>query len=62
MLFRAIALTLALLIGIGTIIPLGTDNAEAGPRKSRKYKKQKKYKKYSIVQALVATVSCPHEA
>jgi hypothetical protein len=47
MLFRAIALTLALLIGIGTIIPLGTDYAEAGPRKSRKYKKQKRYKKYS---------------
>ena len=47
MLFRAIALTLALLIGIGTIIPLGTDYAEAGPRKSRKYKKHKKYKKYS---------------
>lgn len=47
MLFRAIALTLALLIGIGTIIPLGTDHAEAGPRKTRKYKKQKKYKKYS---------------
>ena len=47
MLFRAIALTLALLIGIGTIIPLGTDSAEAGPRKSRKYKKQKRYKKYS---------------
>jgi hypothetical protein len=36
-----------LLIGIGTIIPLGTDSAEAGPRKSRKYKQQKKYKKYS---------------
>jgi len=47
MLFRAIALTLALLIGIGTIIPLGTDSAEAGPRTSKKYKKQKKYKKYS---------------
>ena len=47
MLFRAIALTLALLIGIGTIIPLGTDYAEAGPRKTKKYKKQKKYKKYS---------------
>ena len=47
MLFRAIALTLALLIGIGTIIPLGTDYAEAGPRKSKKYKKQKRYKKYS---------------
>jgi hypothetical protein len=47
MLFRAIALTLALLIGIGTIIPLGTDYAEAGPRTSKKYKKQKRYKKYS---------------
>lgn len=47
MLFRAIALTLALLIGIGTIIPLGTDYAEAGPRKSKKYKKPKKAKKYS---------------
>src|SRR5687767_9588247 len=47
MLFRAISLTLALLIGIGTIIPLGTDYAEAGPRKTRKYKKQKKAKKYS---------------
>jgi hypothetical protein len=47
MLFRAIALTLALLIGIGTIIPLGTDYAEAGPRKSKKYRKHKKYKKYS---------------
>jgi hypothetical protein len=47
MLFRAIALTLALLIGVGTIIPLGTDSAEAGPRKAKTYKKQKKYKKYS---------------
>lgn len=47
MLFRAIALTLALLIGIGTIIPLGTDYAEAGPRTAKKYKHHKKYKKYS---------------
>jgi hypothetical protein len=47
MLFRAIALTLALLVGIGTIIPLGTDSAEAGSRTTKKYKKQKKYKKYS---------------
>jgi len=47
MLFRAIALTLALLIGMGTIIPLGTDTAEAGPKTSKKYKKNKKYKKYS---------------
>ncbi len=48
MVFRAIALSLALLIGIGTIVPLTTDYAEAGPRKAKKYKKsQKKYKKYS---------------
>ncbi len=48
MLFRAIALSIALLIGIGTIIPLATDYAEAGPRKSKRYKKkQKRYKKYS---------------
>jgi hypothetical protein len=47
MLFRAIALSLALLIGIGTIIPLATDSVEAGPRTAKKYKKHKKYKKYS---------------
>ncbi|HEX8288538.1 MAG TPA: hypothetical protein VF556_11105 [Pyrinomonadaceae bacterium] len=48
MLLRAIVLSLALLIGIGTIIPLATEYAEAGPRKHRKYKKKhKKYKKYS---------------
>jgi len=48
MLIRAIVLALALLIGIGTIIPLATEYAEAGPRKNRKSKKkQKKYKKYS---------------
>lgn len=45
---RAIALSLALLVGIGTIIPLATEMAEAGPKKSRRYKKkQRKYKKYS---------------
>src|SRR5215218_10377783 len=47
MLFRAIALTLALLVGIGTIVPLGTDSAQAGSRTTKKYKKHKKYKKYS---------------
>ena len=48
MVVRAIALSLALLVGIGTIIPLATDYAEAGPRKAKRYKKnQKKYKKYS---------------
>ncbi|CAN5470479.1 hypothetical protein BH10ACI2_BH10ACI2_12390 [soil metagenome] len=45
MLVRAIALSLALLIGIGTIIPLATQETEAGPRKHRKHRKH--YKKYS---------------
>jgi hypothetical protein len=45
---RAIALSLALLIGIGVIVPLATDYAEAGAKKHRKYaKKKKKIKKYS---------------
>ena len=45
---RAIALSLALLIGLGTIIPLTTDYTEAGAHKPKKKKKQaKKYKKYS---------------
>ncbi|MEP6704050.1 MAG: hypothetical protein ABJB34_04535, partial [Acidobacteriota bacterium] len=35
------------LIGIGTIIPLGTDYAQAGPRTAKKYAKHKKFKKYS---------------
>jgi len=42
---RAIVLSLALLIGIGAVIPLASENAEA--RRHRKYKKHKKYKKYS---------------
>jgi hypothetical protein len=41
MLIRAIGLTLALLIGLGTIVPLATEYAEAGPR-HKKYKKKKK--------------------
>lgn len=45
MLFRAIALSLALLLGAGTIIPFMTDSTEAGPR--HKKKKKKKLKKYS---------------
>ncbi len=45
---RAIALSLALLLGIGIIVPLATDYAEAGAKKNRKYaKKKKKVKKYS---------------
>ena len=48
MIVRAIALSLALLIGIGTIIPLATEYAEAGPKTKRKHRKHaKKYKKYS---------------
>lgn len=45
MVVRAIALSIALLIGIGVIIPLTTDDAQAGPRKHRKHRKH--YKKYS---------------
>lgn len=45
---RAIALSLVLLLGVGVVIPLMTDFAEAGPKKQRKYaKKKKKIKKYS---------------
>lgn len=48
MLVRAIALSLALLIGGAALIPLATEFAEAGPKKKRKHRKQaKKYKKYS---------------
>ena len=47
MLVRAIALSLALLIGVGAIIPLATDYAEAGPHKHQKHRKHRKYKKYS---------------
>jgi len=49
MVIRAIALSIALLIGIGTIIPLSTDLAEAGSRKTKTYKKRgwKGVKKYS---------------
>lgn len=47
MLFRAIGLALALLIGLGTIIPLATDYTEAGTHKKKKKKKQVKFKKYS---------------
>ena len=47
MLVRAIALSLALLIGIGAIIPLATNDAEAGPRGARKHRHHRHYKKYS---------------
>ncbi len=48
MIFRAIALSLAIIVGLGTIIPLTTINAEAGSRSQKRAKKKgKKYKKYS---------------
>lgn len=46
MVIRAIALSLALLIGVGSIVPLATESVEAGKRKTKRYKK-KKYRKYS---------------
>jgi hypothetical protein len=46
MLVRAIALSLTLLIGGAVLIPLATEQAEAGPRHKR-HKQAKKYKKYS---------------
>lgn len=48
MIFRAIALSLAILVGLGTILPLATAHAEAGSRSQKRAKlKGKKYKKYS---------------
>lgn len=49
MFFRVIALSLALIIGIGAIIPLTTHYSEAGVLKTKTTKKKykKKYKKYS---------------
>ncbi|MGI8641693.1 MAG: hypothetical protein ACR2MG_17330 [Pyrinomonadaceae bacterium] len=46
---RAIALSLALLVGIGAIVPLATQYTEAGPKKHAKSKKRewKGVKKYS---------------
>lgn len=43
---RAIVLSIALLIGLGALIPLATDYAEAGQKKQKKSKK-KSAKKYS---------------
>jgi hypothetical protein len=42
---RAIALSLALLVSLGVIIPMATNYSEAGPRHHKK--KKKKLKKYS---------------
>ncbi len=46
MIFRAIALSLAIMVGLGTITPLTTVNAASGPHSKRRAK-SKKYKKYS---------------
>lgn len=43
---RAIALCLGLLLAIGAIIPLATNDAEAGPHHKR-HRKHRHYKKYS---------------
>lgn len=46
MLFRAIALSLAIIVGIGgVVVPLGTQTVEASPRKASKKKGYKKYSK-----------------
>jgi hypothetical protein len=42
---RAIALCLGLLLAIGAIIPLATNDAEAGPRHKRHHRHYKKYSK-----------------
>ena len=47
MLIRAIALSIALVIGVGVIVPLATETTEAGPRHAKRYKKHRNYKKYS---------------
>jgi hypothetical protein len=49
MLIRAIALCVALLVGVGIMLPMMTDSSEAGPKYSRKNKKKRSWnvKKYS---------------
>lgn len=48
MLVRIMALCVALLVGIGIIVPLGTNDADAASRRARKQRKHRKhYKKYS---------------
>jgi hypothetical protein len=47
MVVRAIALSIALLFGIGVIVPLATDDAQAGPHKKQRHRKHRHYKKYS---------------
>lgn len=49
MIYRSIALSLAILVGLGTILPLVTTQVEAGSQQKQKRakKKSKKHKKYS---------------
>lgn len=48
MIFRAIALSMAIMVGLGTILPLVTVQAAAGHHSKKRVKKKgKKYKKYS---------------
>jgi hypothetical protein len=47
MLLRAIALSLAFLLGFGTIVPLMTDQSEASAKHHKKRKKHRKIRKYS---------------
>lgn len=42
MAIRAIALSLAILIGLGTLIPLSTEYVEAGAKKTKRYKSKKR--------------------
>jgi hypothetical protein len=46
MIYRAIALSLAIVVGLATILPLATNGVEASSQKYGK-KNRKKYKKYS---------------
>lgn len=47
MLKRAIALSLALVVGLGVLLPFATNEAEAGGKHTKKRKYRKHYKKYS---------------
>lgn len=46
MAIRAIVISIALLLGLGTFIPLATEYAEAGAVKTKRYKNKKKKKRY----------------
>jgi hypothetical protein len=47
MIYRAIVLSLAIVVGLGAILPLATLRVEASSHKQKRAKKGKKYKKYS---------------